>query len=69
MSTWMLSYDPATHRRCLACGSVKGQYPLRRIEIGEEESPWPSGAPTLECGHVDSTMAEFAEMHAAWRTP
>ncbi len=63
---WMLSYDPSTQRRCIACEAVGGQYPIRRIEVPESESPWPSGAPTLECGHVDCTLAEFVRTHAEW---
>lgn len=61
-----LSYDPSTHRRCIGCESVGGQYPLRLITVSEEMSPFPSHCPVLECGHVDYPLSVFRDMHPEW---
>lgn len=57
----ILSYDPATHRRCLCC-SYRRQPPLVAV-IG---AVFPSGAVLLECGHIGSSLDEFRELHPEW---
>lgn len=59
-----LSYNPVTHRRCLAC-EYRSQPPLRAI-IGIAPEPNPAQAPLLECGHLHWNLTEFKEQHPEW---
>ena len=59
--TMMLSYDPLTHRRCIAC-TYRRQPPLVEV-LG---AVFPNGAVLLACGHIAASIEEFTASHFDW---
>jgi hypothetical protein len=57
-----LSYNPETHRRCVCCRPIGGQYPLVAVLV----VAFPNGAVLLDCGHIAQSFDEFREWHPEW---
>ena len=58
-----LSYNPESERQCLACGSIKGKLPYRKIVM---DPTIDIQGVLLECGHFDYSIGEFKAMHPTW---